>query len=356
VHTRPTWSWTVGLAGREITRYEAINGENKRGWHTADGATYLYDNNNGHYTDAYWPTVDSQRLAGTTVDTIPLPNFAGQGSKSPITFAGGAVLGTYGAVGLDLVPIGSPMRARKSWFCLDDMVVALGAGISGGSGHPIETIVENRNLGASGGNALVVDGRQQPTTLGWSAQFSRASWAHLAGVGGYVFPGGAGVKALRQARTGAWVDIDNGAATSGTATPFTRRYVTLWFDHGTAPSNASYAYLLLPGATPQRTALAAQSSPVEILANSAALQAIRVPSLGLTAVVFFAAGRVGGANPITASGPCTVLTRTVNGRTTLAVADPTLTLSSVTVTVGSHAPITVDLTQGLPGVSHQLTL
>lgn len=358
VHTRPTWSWTVGLAGRQISRYEAINGENKHGWHTGDGATYLYNDDNGQFTDAYWPTVDCQRLAGTTVDSVPLPNFAGQGSRPPNTFAGGAVIGTYGAVGLDLVPYGSPMRARKSWFCLDDMVVALGAGITGGSGHPIETIVENRNLGGSGSNALIVDGQQQPSTLGWNGRFNGASWAHLDGVGGYVFPGGADLKALRQARTGAWVDIDNGPSTSGTSTPYTRRYATLWFDHGTAPSNASYAYLLLPGASPQRTAQTAASSPVKILANTASQQAILARALGLTAAVFFAAGTVGGAGTdgITVSAPCTVLTRTVNGRTTLAVADPTLTLSSVTVTVGHRTPVTVDLTQDLPGTSHQVAL
>jgi hyaluronate lyase len=268
------------------------------------------------------------------------------------------VSGSYGAIGLDLVPIGSPMRARKSWFCLDDMVVALGAGITGGSGHPIETVVENRNLGASGGNVLIVDGQQQPTTLGWNGQFSAANWAHLDGVGGYVFPGRADLKALRQARTGAWVDIDNGASTSGTATPFTRRYVTVWFDHGTAPSDAGYAYLLLPGATAQATAAAAHAEPVAILANSSAQQAIRVPALGLTAAVCFAAGSVGGTgiDTITVSAPCAVLTRTVNGATTLTVADPTLTLSSVTVTVGHRAPVTIDLAKGVPGGSHEVTL
>lgn len=51
-----------------------------------------------------------------------------------------------------------------------------------------------------------------------------------------------------------------------------------------------------------------------------------------------------------------MLTSTANGRTTLAVADPTLTLSSVRVTVGQHAPVTVDLTQGLPGVTRQVAL
>jgi hyaluronate lyase len=249
------------------------------------------------------------------------------------------------------------MHARKSWLCLDDMVVALGAGITGGSGHPIETIVENRNLGASGGNALIVDGHQQPSTLGWNAQFSKAGWAYLDGVGGYVFPGGANLKALREARTGAWVDIDNGPSTSGTNTPYTRRYATLWFDHGTAPNNASYAYILLPGATPQSTAQIAQSNPVQIVANSANQQAIHVGVLGLNAAIFFAAGSVGGgADKITATAPCAVLTHTVNGRTTLSVADPTLTVSSVKVTVGSRAPVTVDFTQGLPGVSHLITL
>ncbi|HEV3359992.1 MAG TPA: polysaccharide lyase 8 family protein [Pseudonocardiaceae bacterium] len=358
VHTRAAWTWTVGLAGRAIARYEAINGENKRGWHIADGATYLYNDDNGHYTDAYWPTVDSQRLAGTTVDSLPLANGAGAGSRPPTTFAGGVVSGSYGAIGLDLVPIGSPMRARKSWFCLDDMVVALGAGITGGSGHPIETVVENRNLGASGGNVLIVDGQQQPTTLGWNGQFSAANWAHLDGVGGYVFPGGADLKALRQARTGAWVDIDDGASTSGTATPFTRRYVTVWFDHGTAPKDVGYAYLLLPGATAQATAAAAHAEPVAILANSSAQQAIRVPALGLTAAVCFVAGSVGGTgiDTITVSAPCAVLTRTVNGATTLTVADPTLTLSSVTVTVGHRTPVTIDLAKGVPGASHEVTL
>jgi hyaluronate lyase len=357
VHTRPTWSWTVAMAGREITRYEAINGENKRGWHTGDGATYLYNSDNGQFTDAYWPTVNSQRLPGITVDSAPLTSSAGQATKSPAAFTGGAVLGTYGAVGLDMVPYGSPMHARKSWFCLDDMVVALGAGITGGSGHPIETIVENRNLGAGGTNTLIVDGQQQPSTLGWNAQFSRASWANLAGVGGYVFPGGANLKALREARTGAWVDIDNGPSTSGTGSPYTRRYATLWFDHGTAPNNAGYAYILLPGATPQSTAQTAQNNPVQILANSASQQAIRVAALSLSAAVFFAAGSVAtGTDKITANAPCVVLTRVVNGRTTMSVADPTLTRSSITVTVGSRAPVTVDLTQGLPGVSHLINL
>ncbi len=349
VHTRASWSWTVGLSGRAVSRFEAINGQNKRGWHTGDGATYLYNNDNGHYTDAYWPTVDCKRLPGTTVDSLPFGAAAGAGSRPPTSFAGGATLGSYGAVALDLSPFTTPMRARKSWFCLDDMVVALGSGIIGGSGHPIETIVENRNLGPAGVNALTVDGQAQSTALGWSAKFAKASWAHVDGVAGYVFPGGAAVNALRQARTGAWSDIDSGADTAGTPTPYTRRYLTMWFDHGTAPNNASYSYLTLPGATAAATSLAAQSKPVTVLANTATQQAIRVAKLGLTAAVFFSAGSVGG---ITVTAPCVVLTR----GTTVTVADPTLTLKAVTVTVSQHAPITFDLTQAAPGTTHQATL
>jgi len=61
---------------------------------------------------------------------------------------------------------------------------------------------------------------------------------------------------------------------------------------------------------------------------------------------------VGRSPVITVNAPCLVLAR----GTAVSVADRTLTLHTVTVTVGQHAPITVDLTQGAPGTTHQITL
>src|SRR5690606_29825633 len=117
-------------------------------------------------------------------------------------------------------------------------VVALGAGITGSSGHAVESIVENRNLHADGTNELTVNGRVRATTLGAEETVERVRWAHLEGVAGYLFPAGGSLRVLREERTGAWRDINTG----GPTTPLTRRYVTLWFDHGVDPTDATYAY------------------------------------------------------------------------------------------------------------------
>ena len=379
VHRRPGWAWTVGLSSSRIARLEAINGENQRGWHTGDGATYLYNDDNGHYTDAYWPTVDCTRLPGVTADTLPLAPSAGNGTLPPTTWSGGAVLdGSWGAVGLDLVPYGSPLRARKSWFCLDDCVVALGAGITGSSGHTVETTLENRNLHASGRNRLTVNGRSTPTTAGWSGSFAASGWAHLEGVGGYVLPAGsapgAALRALREQRTGSWADIDNGPSTGGTTTPYSNTYATLWLDHGIDPSGGGYVYLLLPGASASETARRAGHPDVVVLANTPALQAIHSQRNSLTAANFFTAGAL---PSVGVTGPASVLLQERGGRLTLAVSDPTCTQTSLTVTLhgrtryrrgfsddpgvtvdlkGAAPVVTLDLTQGLPGTSRTVHL
>ncbi|MEZ0070449.1 hyaluronate lyase [Streptacidiphilus sp. MAP12-20] len=385
VHRGEGWAWTVGLSSSRIARLEAINGENQRGWHTGDGATYLYNDDNGHYTDAYWPTVDCTRLPGVTADTLPLALSAGTGTLPSATWSGGARLeGRWGAVGLDLVPFGSPLRAKKSWFCLDDCVVALGADITGRSGHTVETTIENRNLHATGTNGLTVNGTAQPATPGWTAAFPADGWAQLEGVGGYLLlesTSGTTLRAVRESRTGSWAAIDSGPSTGGTTTPYTNTYLTLWLDHGVDPVNAAYAYVLLPGADARQTARRAASPDVTVLANTPALQAIHSSEADLTAANLFAAGSLppgdAGRPGVTASGPASVLLRRHGDRLTLAASDPTCTQTSLTLTLdgatgyrhglsddpgvsidlSSGTPqITFDLTQGLPGTARTIRL
>lgn len=333
VHRRPDWTLALSLSSKRIAAYEAGNGENLHGWYTGDGMTYLYDGDLTQFSDGFWPTVDPYRLPGTTVDTRSRPDIGtGQGTSTyrpANTVAGGAVLaGRYGAAAMDLAAQGSTLRAKKAWFCLDDAVVALGAGITASDGRTIETVVENRNLHVDGANRLTVDGEAQPANLGWSGEFADAQWAHLEGAGGYVFPAGAALRALREERTGAWRDINTGADTGGTADRITRRYATLWLDHGASPTDAGYAYVVLPGASASRTAAWARSQPVEILADTATVQAVRVPRLGLTAAHFWAAGSTGG---ITVDGPGTVLIQRRDDGIAVAVADPGRTGATLTV-------------------------
>ncbi|MFD0340085.1 polysaccharide lyase 8 family protein [Streptomyces sp. NPDC127117] len=335
VHRRPGWACALSLSSKRISAYEAGNGENLHGWYTGDGMTYLYDGDDlGQFNDGFWPTVDPYRLPGTTVDTrqrTDLGTGAGTSTYRPANaVAGGAVLdGRYGAAAMEVIGgQGTTLRTRKSWFLLDDAVIALGAGITASDGRPVETIVENRNLGTDGRHRLLVDGIRQPVEQGWSGTFGRARWAHVDGVGGYVFPGGTALHALREQRTGTWRAIDTGADTGGSTEPVTRRYLTLWTDHGPSPADARYAYVLLPGASAAATAVRSASRPVRIVANDSTAQAVEVRRAGLTAVNFWGAGTAAG---ITSSGPASVLVQRHGAHIRVAVADPGRTLTTLSV-------------------------
>ncbi|WP_245239382.1 polysaccharide lyase 8 family protein [Streptomyces sp. MZ04] len=343
VHRRPGWALTLSLSSKRIAAYEAGNGENLHGWYTGDGMTYLYDGEDlGQFGDGFWATVDPYRLPGTTVDTrqrTDIGSGGGTGTYRPKNaVAGGTVLdGRYGAAAMELIADGSTLRAKKSWFFLDNAVVALGAEITAGDGRTIETVVENRNLHAGGTPRLTVDGRRRPSHPGWSAPLPDANWAHLEGTGGYVFPESPGspagdgqdgprLHALREDRTGTWRAINTGADTGGSTTPVTRRYLTLWLDHGASPTSSSYAYVLLPGASAAATAAWARSRPVHVVANDATAQAVEARRSGLLAAHFWQPGSAAG---ITASGPCTVLVRRDDDGVSLAVADPGRTGATV---------------------------
>lgn len=321
VHRRPGWAANVSMASRRITYYENGNGENLRAWHSGSGMLYWWGSDfaNGQYSDSFWPTVDPYRLPGTTASTKKLADGAGGawGAARPdVRWVGGATDGTYGAVGQYLKGLSSTLKAKKSWFFLDDAVVCLGAGIHGRDGVAVESVVDNRNLGAAGTHVLTVDGTGQPTTQGWNAAFPAARWAHLSGHGGYVFPGGAPVRALRETRAGAWADINTG----GTTDPVSRRYVTLWFDHGIDPTWATYAYLLMPGASAARTAArAADTGWVDVLANSDEIQGVSVPSLGFTGINFWFAGTAGA---VAVTTPASVLIRVTGSTAEVRVSGP----------------------------------
>ncbi|MFB9564256.1 polysaccharide lyase 8 family protein [Streptomyces tuirus] len=303
VHRGPGCTVNIAMASDRIAHYECGNGENPRGWHTGAGMVSWWAEGTGdQYTDWFWPTVDWYRLPGTTVSTKRLADREGGewGTARPdARWVGGTTDGTYAALGQHLKGLGSTLEARKSWFCVEDAVICLGAGISCSDGVPVETIVDNRNLGASGTQRFV----------------KGPHWAHLEDHGGWVLFGRE-PKALREDRTGAWSDINTG----GTPERRTRRWQTLWLDHGTDPEDATYTYVLLPGASRRAVARrAADRHWMSVLANDAGRQAVTVPSLGCTAATFWQAGAAG---PLSASGGASVLVVRRGRTATLCVSEP----------------------------------
>jgi hyaluronate lyase len=307
VHRRPSYAFAISMSSQRIFNYESINQENLHGWYTGDGMTYLYNEDLAQYADGFWPTVDPYRLPGTTVAAVKRADDSGTNYRSPSTWTGGAVLlDRFGATGMDLRAWNDLVSAKKSWFSFDDEIVALGAGISSSTPDPVETIVENRRL------------------TSWSELLARPTWLHLEGTGGYYFPVPTSIHALREARTGVWYDIDH---LYGAKTSLSRVYLTLWIDHGINPASASYAYVLLPNQTAEATQKYASKPPIQILENSAKVQAVRHLGLGILAANFWE-DTVHQVDVLTSDRAASVLLRETtasNGESVLdlAIADPT---------------------------------
>ena len=147
VHRRPGFAMGFAMETTTIRPYECANGENLMGWYQGEGAVYLFlPDHLGHWANEWWPTANKCRIPGTTV--VQKQPVIGKAIRSSVanTWAGGAVLDGNAAVGMGLSFASQPLVARKSWFCIDDAVVCLGAGITSTDGNTIETIISRTSL------------------------------------------------------------------------------------------------------------------------------------------------------------------------------------------------------------------
>lgn len=339
VHRRPAFTFAVAMSSARVATYESIGAENLRGWYTGSGAYYLYDAAGSPYDDHYWPTVDAARVPGTTVAAGAPADSAGAGFRSDKRWVGGVALGSSAAVGMAFRhPAEQGMRevtGKKSWFLLDDEIVALGTGIGSASGRVVETVVDNRRLQDPAGQRLVVDGRTvvpaggAPTSGETPASTAvvaadDAGWAHLSGPTdstgiGYVFRAGQRLRLLRERRTGRWADINRSASHRDPAVR-SNDFATLWLEHGVDPVDARYGYVILPGATPEEVAAYAAAPRTEVLANTPDVQAVRRG--GALAMNVWTAGAPETAG-VSCDRPASILLVRDGSRLTVAVTDPT---------------------------------
>jgi hypothetical protein len=326
VHHRPGFAFGISMSSNRIGNYELVNEVNLRGWHTGDGMTYLYNSDLTQYKDSFWPTVNSYRMPGTTVNQNTT---AAANAKNPNSWVGGTeVAGLYGATGMQYTANGYNLTAKKSWFMFDDEIVSLGSGITSTDNKVVETIVDNRKLNSSGNNALTVNGAAKSTALGWSETMTSVNRIHLAGsvAGsdvGYYFPTTTTIKGLREARTDQWSSINQYNLGTDYTTNFTRNYMNLWFDHGTNPTNGTYAYVLLPGKSSSQVDTYAANPDITVVENSTAAQAVQENALGILGINFWndAVKTVSG---VTSNKKASVMVRTTENGTEVSVSDPTL--------------------------------
>ncbi|NGP45570.1 hypothetical protein G4V62_11620 [Bacillaceae bacterium SIJ1] len=323
VTRKPGYTFGISMYSDRTQNYEDMNDENRKGWYTSAGMTYLYNGGQSQYSDGFWPTIDPYRMPGTTVDTMARSDGSGE-HRSPHAWAGGSTLADmFGTAGMEYSGWESSLTAKKSWFMFDDEIVALGAGITSDEERNVETIVENRQIKRDGSNHLSVNGEVQAGTAFETVQ-DNVSYAFLAGADdggniGYYFPEGVQLHLKKEQREGAWQDINY----TQPGDLLTRSYATMWIDHDVKPSDDQYAYVLLPNRSEQEVADYAANPDIEVLRNDSAVQAVRDQELGVVGANFWNDEKQT-VGSLTAYDQASVTMKKTPNTIELAVADPTM--------------------------------
>lgn len=296
VHRRPGWMASVRMFSTRTKSGEKTNGENLLGSRQSDGRFYLVLRGDEYFGRDVWPALDWTRLPGITVEQKPdaASDQFGYGTSS---FAGGTGDGRNGVAAMQLAPLGSLLSAKKAYFFFDDAIVFLTNGIVSPGANRVETIVNQWPLVAA------------------SSQLARGTdWAALEGVG-YWFPSGGDLRVSRETRTGTWAALGGNTDT----TQHAKTFLTMWFDHGIAPMNATAEYAIVPDMTATQMRAWAAARPLSILANNDAVSAVRDTRSGDLGITFWRAGSIEG---IQSSAPAIVFVSGDARRMTVHAADP----------------------------------
>jgi len=349
-------SYAVGLAmmSSRISNYESINGANEKGWYLADGALYVYNENDlNQFNGLFYTYSDPYKRPGTTVDTqerqaVNIRN--GLEYKSDQDFVGGVTMEdeyVVAAMALESFHNDVPgstttegyggaqpihncsLVAQKSWFMFDDEIVALGSAINANDGYDVLTVVENRKLASDDYMETITFNDE---VIGKAAAFEGSvelqkegiSWVYLEGTGGYCFPQGGNLK---------YRLYDNFS-----------KFFEMWLDHGVSPADQNYAYILLPNKNREETKVYAANPNAEILYNTAALQAVRENALGITGMVFWEAGQCNlkNAGEITVNCPLLMMAKETEAELLLSISDPTQKLETATITINNQLLTLID--------------
>ncbi|OUP24729.1 hypothetical protein B5F28_05845 [Gemmiger sp. An194] len=117
------FSLGISYSSARTGRFEVGNNENLLGWHQGDGVTFLYNGDQGQYSDGYWATVDPQRLPGITTDhntwTLDTQQAWGKYTGNA-NYNGGSTVGPYASVAMNFKNYGKDdsenpdLTARKA--------------------------------------------------------------------------------------------------------------------------------------------------------------------------------------------------------------------------------------------------
>lgn len=282
---------------------------------------------------------DWRRFEGTTAPQVPIREidelWKSRGQVfSPETFVGGlshqARQGMFAMIVNQPMPDGQTLTGRKSWFLHDNQILCLGSDISCGDTRcPTQTTLCQKALAADDQGAFpptAVDGKDITALPHEQAlEPSGPHWFIDTQQTGYWLPPGQDITVARTHQTSR--DFYDSEDTEGD-------FLAAWINHGMAPDNAAYEYLVLVRATPEVLDGLAARQPFQVFQRDAAAHIVRHSADGLWSCAFFSPQEVArqteGADtlPVMAvDRPCMLMAANApDGNLTLSVSDPDLNL------------------------------
>ncbi|MBT3199086.1 MAG: hypothetical protein HN350_04130 [Phycisphaerales bacterium] len=333
IHRRDNWLAAVKGSSKYIWDYETgKKNENRYGQYLSGGMLTIFASGNpvsdiasGYNVNLGW---DWYRLPGVTAVHFPI-----RAMDKPLdhrwfsdaTFLGGASIdnrnGVFGMI-LDLPKFADKtsinLKARKSVFFADDLIVMLGTGISGGDGkHPVETTIFQSCLTGQNANAPLLNAQ----TLGdGSRAVDSAPSTTLVGPfgNGYYLPDAKGLKVFNGVQRS--FKQDGRSESKGD-------YAIAWMDHGLEPKNASYEVAIGVGMGQRiETVRKEPQKFYRVQRKDNRLHQVQFPATKQTAYVIFEPHKLGDQIIDSVNAPCLIVAARKSGRLTLGVTNPDLAI------------------------------
>lgn len=333
-------------------------------FYTADGATFFQKSGN-EYRKAFG-AYDVTAFPGVTaregMDKLtPVTNWRGYCSKH--NFAAAATLGDENAVagfifekmnGSDKDgvndrgdnamknPILYGVKAYKSYFMLGDYMVALGAGITNKQPNQEGNIRTTIDQTERFGKVYIYEG----DGIEWTVQQGKFAYS--------AFPEyRERVHSVCEKKKTDWLkmNLDNKNKRN---LPVEVDIFCMWIDHGKAPVNDTYGYVVYAG-----EGLPARKYPFEVLRNDTLVQAVRSSDKKVLEAVFYTEGEELKANglSLSVSSPCTVLVKEETNSYVFSVTDACMNSSLKEIELVFNGktiqvPMSQDMFCGKPTIKH----
>lgn len=386
VHRGDGFTFALSRSSERISKYEYMSGENLRPWFSGDGAFHLYldaQDQTEAFGVNFLVTVSPYRLPGISApdeQRETIPELYGQAwyenPDHPLEFtsssesqnayvyfplgtnehSGSAVLdavGTASMVLTDDVPYVDKqagilpedfvayagIRGSKSWFFFGDQVVVLAAGVHDPQQRgPVTTTLDSRI--ADPGDGVQVTGALRDGSAWDGESAARLRWLRWHNpeqdvAVGYRLLDGPPVHVQAEDVSGNLRDV----RTNNPNTTVTKHVFTATVQHGPE----ALAYAIVPNA--QESDL--DADPVQVVANTARVQAVRRPALGVSAMNTFddASHTI---RLLTVHGPACVVLIEHRNEIEIAVSDPTLARDQIAIDLrGGRPPEVIVADEGI---------